>query len=198
MKKLLFTFLVCIAAAVIIYAFFIPWATVATSVTGITKEASGALSKTGFGSKLAGEINVATNFLNDMGGVSVENTVTGYQIPVLVNDNTSKVAISVAEMFFENTKDLDKKSYLVYLLPVLGLACVLLAFFSDINRLFLVLMVLISGAVSLGGLYKLYTFDVSSLVVHISIQKGLWYSMYAFLFIFVIGMFQLLFGKKAG
>jgi len=191
MKKMVLSYLVYVASAVTIIAFFMPWATVATSAVGITKEASSA-----FGGKFGKELDKATEALSEMGDISVKSSVSGYQIPKLVNDETSKVAISVAEMFFEDVKDLDKKSYLVYLLPILGIVCAALAFFGGKNILYVIPMVILSGGAAIGGLYKLYTTNVSSLAVQIVIQNGLWFTMYSFLFISIVGIVWFIADKK--
>lgn len=196
MKKMFFTALVCVATALIIVAFFMPWATVATSVTGISKGLTGALSGTPVAGKIVGDIEKATDVIGQLGDVSIKSTVSGYQVPILVNDDTSKVAISLAQMFFKDAQDLDKKSYLVYLLPILGIMCAGLAILGRGNKISIILMILLSGGVAGAGLYHLYTMDISSLVVKISIKNGLWYTMYSFLFIAVVGLVELVIRDK--
>jgi len=198
MKKMVLSYLVYVAGAAIIIAFFMPWATIATSAMGISKQVTGALSETSFGGKFAKELDKATDALSEMGDVTIKNTVSGYQIPKMVNDETSKVAISLAQMFFEDAKDLDKKSYLVYLLPILGIACALLAFFGREKIVYIIPMVLLSGITAVVGLYKLYTTDVSSLAVKISIENGLWYTMYSLLFICIVGIIWFVMDKIKG
>ena len=195
MRKMLFTSLVLVASAVTIIAFYMPWATVATSATGISKGLTGALSGTPVASKVVGELDKVTDVISDFGDISIKSTVRGYQIPIMVNDKSSKVAISLAQIFFKDAKDLDKKSYLVYLLPILGIACGLFAFLGRKNKVFIIFMTLLSGTVAVGGLYNLYTLDVSNLMVKIVIQKGLWYTMYSFLFICIVGIATLLENK---
>jgi len=191
MRKMIFPGLIYAASAAIIIAFFMPWATVATSVTGVSKGLTGALAKTPYASKIVGELDKVTDAIGAIGDISIKSTVSGYQVPVLVNNETSKVAISLAQTFFKGAKDLDKKSYLVYLLPILGIVCALFAFWGRENKFYIVLMALLSGAVGIGGLYKLYTMNVSSQMVKISIQDGLWYTMYSLLFICIVGIIWL-------
>lgn len=197
MKEKIFTALVCVASAAIIVGFIMPWATVATSATGVAKGLTGALKDTPYASKIVGEVQKATDAISDIGDITVKSTVRGYQIPIMVNDKTSKVAISLAQIFFPEAQDLDKKSYLVYLFPILGLVCAALAFLGRGNRLYIIIMIILAGAVSTVGLYKLYTTDVSNLMVKISIQDGLWYIMYSFLFIALVGIADFIAGKKA-
>lgn len=197
MKGKIFTALVCVAAAAVIVGFIMPWATVATSATGVAKGLTGALKDTPYASKIVGKVQEATDAISDLGDITVKSTVKGYQIPIMVNDKTSKVAISLAQIFFPEAQDLDKKSYLVYLFPILGVVCAILAFLGRRNKLYILLMIVISGAVAIGGLYKLHTTDVSNLMVRISIQDGLWYIMYSFLFIALVGVVDFVVNKKS-
>jgi hypothetical protein len=200
MKKLIFLGLIVIAAAVIIAAFFMPWAKVDVSVTGVSKElasgAEGTVGKLPLGKKVISDIDKVTSAIDDLGGVNIQTKVSGYNIPNLVNNKTSKVALSLAEILFKSVKDLDLKSYLVYLLPLLAIACVLLALLGAKNKAYLIIMVIISGAVSIGGLYNINTMDTGSLAVKISIERGMWYTMYAFLFICAAGIVWFILDRK--
>ncbi len=197
MKRLFFVCLVVAASALIVVAFFMPWAKVATSVTGISKEVTKSVEDTPYASKVVGKIAAFTDAISAIGGdVEIKTTVTGFQVPKMVNDESSKVALSLAETLFNSPKGIDKKSYLVYLLPGLAVVCAFLAFLGLSNRLYVIPMLLIGGAISIAGLYNLYTMDVSSQVVQITIMDGLWYSMYSFLFIFLVGIVWLLTDRK--
>ena len=146
---------------------------------------------------LIGKLKSFTGSLSKFGDIGVKTTITGYQIPQLVNDKTSKVALSVAQILFKSTEGLDIKSYLVYLLPLFGIICSLFAFLGQSKKIYSILMIVISGAVSLVGLYNLHTADLPNLAVKVSIENGLWNTMYAFLFICFIGIVGLLLrGKK--
>lgn len=196
MKKIYLSYLVYAAAVLIIIGFLMPWATVATSVTGVSKGLLGSLEKTPFASKIVGGLSKATDAIGDMGDISIKSTVRGYQVPILVNDKSSKVAISLAQIFFKDAEGLDKKSYLVYFFPIAGIACAALAFLGDKNKIYIILMTVLGGAIGIVGLFKVYTLDVSSTVVKISIQGGLWTILYSFLFIFIAGIAWFILDKK--
>ena len=195
MKNIL-KIVVCALAVVTIVGFMMPWATVATSVMGVSKEVTGALANSPLGGKVLKDVNAITDKVSTMGDIDIKSIVRGYQIPMMVNDKTSKVALSVAEIFFSETEGLEWKSYLVYLLPGLGILCGVLIFLGAANKLYVTIMTMLGGAVGIIGLFKLYTTNVSSLVVKISIQNGLWYTMYAFLFIGISGIAWLVADKK--
>ena len=196
MKKTYLSYLVYAAAVLVIVGFLMPWATVATSVTGISKGLLGSLENTSYAGKVVGEVSKATDIIGSMGDISIKSTVRGYQVPILVNDKSSKVAISLAQIFFKQAEDLDIKSYLVYFFPIAGIACAVLAFLGDKNKISIVAMTFLGGAIGIVGLYKLYTLDVTSTMVKISIQGGLWTILYSFLFICMVGIGWLALDKK--
>jgi hypothetical protein len=200
MKKMIFAGVVILGATVTVVSFFMPWATVATSATRVSKElttaAGGPLKDTPFAGKFIKQLDRATTAISEVGDIEIKASVSGYQVPKMVNDRTSKVALSLAQIFFKSTEGLDKKSYLVYLLPLSGIICGALAVLGLKNKLYVIIMAVLGGAISIGGLYNLYTVDLSSAVVDISIQKGLWFTMYAFLLIFLVGVAWLVLEKK--
>lgn len=195
MKKIL-SLAVYILALITVIGFMLPWATVATSVMGVSKEVTGSLADTPFAGKVMKEVNAVTDAVSNVGDIELKSIVRGYQIPMMVNDKSSKVALSVAEIFFPEAEGLDWKSYLVYLLPGLGILCGILAFFSTVNRICIFIMTAIGAVLGTIGLYKLYTTDVSSLAVKINIQNGLWYTMYSFLLIGIAGIVWLVLEKE--
>ena len=186
MKKLIFIIVVFAASTVIVMSFFQPWAEINASVTGVSKEltksASTALGETSFAGKFIRQLNDITSSIGNIGDIELKSTVRGNNIPVLANDQTSKVALSLVQVLFKNkgTENIGKKSYLVYLLPLSGILCAVLALFALKHKIYLLIMAAISGIISIGGLYNLYTMDVVSPVVKITIENGLWNTMYAF------------------
>jgi uncharacterized membrane protein YfbV (UPF0208 family) len=114
--------------------------------------------------------------------------VSGYDIPKMMNTKSSQVAVALASIFVKDAKDADMKSYAVYLMPILALVCVGLAVFGMKNRIALIIMAVISGGISLGGLFKLMTTDLNNAIVAISIEQGLWQILYAYLLICVVGV----------
>ncbi|MGB2630427.1 MAG: hypothetical protein WBD24_06185 [Candidatus Omnitrophota bacterium] len=200
MNKIIFPGLIIIASLVTVLCFFQPWASVAASVTGISKELTSAADKslkdTPFAGKFIKKADEVTTAISKYGDIEIKTTVRGNQIPAMVNNKTSKVALSLTQVFFKSAEGLDKKSYLVYLLPLFGILCGALAVLGTKNKLYVIVMTAIGGAISAGGLYNLLTMDVSSAAVKISIRYGLWHTMYAFLFICAVGIAWLVAGKK--
>jgi len=193
MKKLFFQAVIVAASAVIVVSFFTPWAKISASVTGVTKELTGYADKELGDAPVAGKVikklDQITSAISSMGDVDIKTTVRGVDIPTLVNAKSSKVALSLAQILFKSAEDIDKKSYLVYLSPLLAILCAVFAVFGTKNRVFVVLLLIISGILSIGGLYNLSTMTTTvSPGVKIIIQKGLWYTVYAYLAIFLAGI----------
>ncbi|MEA3490005.1 MAG: hypothetical protein U9R44_06690 [Candidatus Omnitrophota bacterium] len=198
MNKTIFPVLIILASIFIVAAFFMPWARVATSVTGVSKELTGSVSKTPIAGKVVGDLTRVTDAISAFGDIEIKTTVRGYKIPAMVNSDTSKVALSLAQILFKGAEGIDKKSYLVYLSPILAILCGLLAALGIKSRIYVLILIIISGVISTAGLYNLYTMDVNSMAVKITIAKGLWYTMYSFLLMFLAGIaWQVLDWKKA-
>ncbi|MDO8535546.1 MAG: hypothetical protein Q7S30_00810 [Candidatus Omnitrophota bacterium] len=193
MRKVILLSLVVICAIAVIHGFFMPWAKASASTTkvakGLAKSATGGiLENTPFAGKFIRELDKATDKISDIGDIQIKTAVSGYDIPTLINKKTSQIAISIASVMFKDTKDLDKKSMLVYLLPILALVCVGLAVVGLKNNIALIVMAVMSGGIAVGGLYNMMTVDLSNLPIQISIEGGLWQTMYAYLTISVISI----------
>ncbi len=200
MAKRIFAGLIIAAAVVIVVSFFLPWAKVSVSAMGVseelTKDAKTILKDTPLVGKVVGKLEKVTDTLTTIGDISIKTEISGYNIPVLVNRKTSKVALSLAQIMFRSVEGLDLKSYLVYLLPLLGMFCALASILGQKNRLYIIIMLIVAGAVGIAGLYNLHTANVENLAVKITIMNGLWNTMYAFLFIFLVGILWLILDKK--
>lgn len=198
MSKKVLLVLIIMAAAVIIWGFFMPWAKVKTSVTKVAKQltdaAAGPLEKAPVAGRLIKNVEKVTDIIGDLGGIEVKTTVRGYDIPRMVNQKISKVALSLSQILFKVTEGLEVKSYLVYLLPLFAIVCTALAVMGLKATQPIIAMLVISGAVSIGGFYNLLTADLSNLIVNITIEKGLWCTMYAYLVIFIVSIIWLVLG----
>ena len=193
MRKVILLSLVVIFAIAIIHGFFMPWACASASATKVAKSLAGSatggfLANTPFAGKFVRVLDNATNKISDLGDIQIKTAVSGYDIPTLINKKTSQIAIAIASVMFKDVKDLDKKSMLVYLLPLLALVCIGLAIAGLKNKITVIVMAVLSGGIAVGGLYNLMTIDLSSLPIQISIEQGLWQTMYAYLVISIIGI----------
>jgi len=149
------------------------------------------------GDKVIKQLQGVTDVVGSMGDIKIKTVVTGYSIPGMVNNKTSKVALSLAQVLFKSVDGLGWKSYLVYLLPVFAVVCAILAVIGLKQNLAIIPMGLIGGVIAVAGLYNLYTMNINNLMVKISIAKGLWNTMYAFLFIFVVSIVWFIGDRKS-
>ena len=131
MKKMIFAGAIIVCAIIIVASFFMPWARATVNATKVAKNladsASSKLQNTSFGGKFVQGFNQATNAIGDLGDIKVKTTVSGYDIPTMINKKSSHVAIQLVQMLSKDAKDVDKKSMLVYLLPLFAIACIILA-----------------------------------------------------------------------
>lgn len=193
MRKMILLSLVVICAIAIIHGFFMPWAKAATSAGKMARGVTGAATKAGGNAPLLGGLfgevgKVAERATSAADIVGVNMVVSGYDIPKMMNTKSSQVAVALASIFIKDAKDADLKSYAVYLMPIFAILCVGLAFFGMKNRIALIVMAVISGGISVGGLFKLMTTDLTNMVATISIESGLWQTLYAYLLICVVGI----------
>lgn len=200
MKKMIFAGSIILCALIIIVSFFMPWAKATVNATKVAKNladsASGKLQNTSFGGKLLQGFNQATNAIGNFGDIEVKTTVSGYDIPAMINKKSSHVAIQLAQLLFKDSKDLDKKSMLVYLLPLFAIACIALAIVGLKYKASIIATAIIGGAIGIGGLYKLIATDLSRLSVQISIEYGLWQTMYGYLLICILSIAWLVMESK--
>ena len=186
--------LIVIASIVIVISFFMPWAKVSLSVTGVSKKIADSYH---LPDKAVEKLKEITHTISTFGDPEVRVTVPGYKIPGMVNNKTSNVAISLTEIMTKSTSDLGQKSYLVYLFPLLGIICGILALGGLKSKACIIIMLLIGGIVGITGYYNLSTANLAGMVVKVDILSGLWNTIYAFLFIFFAGIIWLVLGKKA-
>ena len=200
MKKIIFAALIVVLSVVIVVSFFMPWAKASVSVTkvakGLTSAADTTLKDTPFAGKFIKDLNKATKAIDSLGNIEVKTTVSGYDIPTMVNKESSKTAVSLMTLFFKDAEGLGTKSMLVYLLPVFGIVCMALAVVGMKNKLAVAVMAIVSGAIAVWGLYNLMTAKLSSETYQIVILQGLWQTMYAYLLIFVLSVAWLATDKK--
>lgn len=192
MKKMIFAGSIIVCALGVIVSFFMPWARATVSATKVAKNlseaAGGKLQNTSFGGKFVQGLNQATNAIGNLGDIKVKTTVSGYDIPTMTSKKSSHVAIQLAQLLFKDAKDMDKKSMLVYLLPLFAIACIALAVIGLRYKAAVIASAIIGGVIGIGGLYKLIATDLSKLPVQISIENGLWQTMYGYLLICIFSI----------
>jgi hypothetical protein len=151
-------------AAVVVIAFFLPWAHVESQEVGmISKMLTG-----------KAQANIAS--------------VSGFGIPRMANSDDSRLAISVIKIFAPNVTDADKKSYLVWLMPILAIAAGIgLAAFGN-NKWVSLAIAVVCSLVFVLGVYKIASTDMNKLILNVKIGAGLWLTLYGYLGIGLAGI----------
>jgi hypothetical protein len=190
--KIILATLIIVCSVVIVVSFFQPWAKADLSVTktaGALKEkAQTTMKGSRYAAKIITGLDRAAKAIGGMGDIQVKTAVSGYDIPAMINKKSSKIALCLAQVIFKDAKDLDKKSLLVYLLPLAGLLSIILTLMGLKSIMPVVVMAILSGLISAAGLSNVMTADLSNNVVQISIEQGLWQTLYGFLLIFVFSL----------
>lgn len=145
-----------VCSACIIVCFFLPWITVhmktAAAVNGL------------FGREMA-----ASTF-----------TTSGAGVPRLANGESAKTFIQVSGMFFGSVANADKKSYLVWIVPLLSIA--MLAASLKFKGKWIVSAILgsLCAAIAIGVTCKLLLTDLNGLLIRVQLCWALWAILLAF------------------
>lgn len=200
MKKYVMAGLIVACGIMIIVSFFMPWARANVSVTkvakGLTSAAEGTLKDSPFAGKFIKDLQKATDAIDSMGNIEVKTTVSGYDIPTMVNKKSSKSAISLAQVFFAGADDLDKKSMLVYLMPALAIVCIFFALLAIKTKLFAYGTAIIGAVIAAYGYYHLLNTNLVHEQYQIVILNGLWQTMLGYLLICILSIVWLVIDKE--
>ena len=183
---------VWISVAASVIGFVLPWATLdvkAAHLPGQLTQALPGADLQALAGKLTSKIGrvtiqfkrgtetIAGELLPDLS--TIPTSVSGLEIPQLVNRQDAKVAMAFAEMF-TGQRDLGAKSYAVYLLPGLALLGGALVTLAGRMRLVCVGIGGMCLAIAGVGFWKLLTIKTGTLLVAITIGPGLWLSLWAY------------------
>ena len=152
MTKVLSTtnLIIVILAVMVFVAFFLPWA-------HIEAPAIGAVSKILVGKAQA---NITS--------------ISGFDVPIMANGPDARLAMSIIQIFSPGIKDADKKSFLIWGVPLLALAFAAAAIFLSKNKFVNLAIAVIGIAIFIVGVYKINTTDLNKLVLNVRIGLGLW------------------------
>ena len=154
--------LVCVAA--IVLGFFLPWAQVESKQVGsIVKMLTGKRQQT-------------------------VDSISGFDIPMMANSEESRLARSVIKIFNPSIENADKKTFLVYVIPLLALIILGLAFYFGKNKWVYLGFGIIGLLIFFVALYKIKTTDLDKLILQIKIGIGMWMILWGYLLIGVLGI----------
>ncbi len=102
MKNIIFSALVIMCSMIIVISFFMQWAEVKISAAQISEKLTAA-AETGplkgalFSGKFVKKFKKITSAIGELGDIEVKTEVSGYDIPAIVNRQSSKAAILFAQ-----------------------------------------------------------------------------------------------------
>jgi fatty acid desaturase len=144
-------------AIVIVISFFLPWAHVESQEVGM------------FSKILTGKSQAEIA------------SISGFGIPAMANSQDSRLAISVIKIFNPGVKDADKKSYLIWFVPIFAVIAAALLILLGNNKWVSLALGVICALIFVVGIYKIATTDMNKLVLNIRIGTGLWLTLYGYL-----------------
>ena len=159
------TAVLCIA---IIIAFFLPWVMVESQQAG--------------------------SFVKLFTGAEVKGlaAISGFNIPIMANSDDSRLIISIAKIFKPDIQDVDKKSILVVLIPILAVLILVVTSYFGKSRFFNLLIGIVGAVIFAAAMYKIKTTDLEKLILQIRIGSGMWITLYSYLGIGICGFLKVL------
>ena len=153
LKKNLMLFLVI----VIVVAFFLPWISVESAVVGkVSKILTGKTQAT-------------------IGSVS------GFKVPILANSEESRLMIAVIKIFQPDITNADKKSFLIWVIPLLAVVIFLVGNTSKTNQWIRLVFGILGILIFVGVTYKIITTDLDKMIIKVNIEYGLWLIIFGYL-----------------
>ena len=149
--------LMLILVIVIFVSFFLPWVSVESKALGnVAKILTGKDQKASYG-------------------------ISGFNVPVLANSDQSKIMITIIKIFEPNITNADKKSYLIWIIPLLAVAMYLVSNSSKANKWTYLTFGTLGILIFVGAVFKIVTTDLDKVVLKVNIGYGLWLILFGYL-----------------
>jgi len=141
----LYNIVILILAILIIIAFFMPWVSVKSEQVGM------------FAKILTGK------------NQDVVDNISAFQVPIMANSSDARLMISVIKIFNPDIKDIDKKSFLIWVIPILAVVIFIVSYFFGKNKWANLIVGIIGAAIFIVAAYKIKTTDLDKLVLKVEI-----------------------------
>ncbi|MFC1514796.1 hypothetical protein ACFL5X_02735 [Candidatus Omnitrophota bacterium] len=160
--------LIVIFVAVIVIAFFLPWISVQSAAAGkVTEMLTG---------KRQDKIDA----------------ISAYSVPVMANSEESRLMISIIKIFRPDIKNADKKSYLIWSIPLLAILILIMNMVMGANKWLNLVIGIVGVIIFAFATYKIKTTDLDKLVLQIAMGPGLWLTLWSYLGIGVVSILTFL------
>ncbi len=159
---------------VIVVAFFLPWISVESAVVGkVSKILTGKTQAT-------------------IGSVS------GFKVPILANSEESRFMITIIKIFQPDITNADKKSFLIWAVPLLAVVIFLVSNSSKANKWTYLAFGVLGILIFAGATFKILTTDLDKVVMKVNIGYGLWLILFGYLGIGILQISEFLKLRKSG
>ncbi|UCC95225.1 MAG: hypothetical protein JSW40_00325 [Candidatus Omnitrophota bacterium] len=159
--------LLFVCVGIIFVSFFLPWVNVQSKQAGqLTKLLTGKRQE-----------NIAS--------------ISGFDVPVLANGEEARLIASIVEIFKPGVKNVDKKSYLVWGIPIFALFILGLTLALKENKWLNIAVGIIGCVIFIAAVYKIKTTDLDKLVLQVRIGVGLWLILWSYLGLGIRGFMQI-------
>ena len=146
-----------IFTGVIVIAFFLPWIEIQSGAVGL-------VSKVVTGKRKA----------------TIE-AVSGFRVPIMANGPDARFMIDVIKIFNPNIKDADKKSWLIWGVPILAVFLWRLFLVWGEEKWFLLGLGIVGVSIFAVGAYDIATTNLNKVVLSVKISVGLWLTLVGYL-----------------
>ena len=155
-----------LAAIIPAICFFLPWASI--------------------------EIRNATSIKNFLGmmGEAERIKISGYDIPCMANNGNARAIQKVLTIFVSDAENADKKSYLVWLVPLLAILLAGLTFPAARNRKLALAVGAAGILIFLAGTIKILTADLNPAGAIVHISPGFWLTLLSYLALGIVNIQQ--------
>ena len=150
--------LMAVLVLLIIVAFFMPWVSVES--TPVVSELSRIFTKK---------------------EVKISQSISAYHVPMLANTEDARLANSVIKILNPDTQDAGKNSFLIWLVPLLAVAILLLSILFSKNKWVHLASAAVGILIFVIGVYRIKTLNLNQIILNVAIGPGLWLTLWAYL-----------------
>jgi len=153
----LYPFVMFALAAVVFFAFFLPWVAVESP-----------------------QVGSITKLLTGKRQTLVDN-ISGFKVPIMANSTESRLMLSIIKIFNPGITNADKKSFLIWGVPIFALLLAVISLILGKNSWVNLALGITGIAIFAVAVFKISTTDLDKLVLKVIISSGLWLTFYGYL-----------------
>jgi hypothetical protein len=160
-------------AGLIVISFFLPWVSVDAGIAGKLTE------------KLSKIVELKQQKIELY-------SISGFKVPILANRKDSRLMITIIKIFEPNITNADKKSFLIWMIPILAIVMFLAGDIFKDNKWVFLGIGLLGVLIFLGATMKIMTTDLDKAVMKVNIGYGFWLVLIGYLGLGIMGAIEFL------